>query len=75
MEFLMAPIIIGVALLCVVVFAVYKASKFFYRCTKCGTNFTVNPVSAAFAPHSGGKKYLICPNCRKKQLCHLILKG
>ncbi|MEG0019986.1 MAG: hypothetical protein RR846_00410 [Oscillospiraceae bacterium] len=75
MENFIAPIIIVLALLGVFAFTVYRASKFSCRCTKCKTLFKANPVAVALAPQSQGKKHLMCPNCRSKQLCNLIFKG
>ncbi|MEG0020517.1 MAG: hypothetical protein RSE24_02640 [Oscillospiraceae bacterium] len=75
MENFIAPIIIVVALLVVFGITVYRASRFSYRCTKCKTTFEANPVVATLAAQSQGKKHLMCPNCRTKQLCSLIFKG
>lgn len=75
MDMLLAPIIIGAAMVVVFCVGVYRASKFSYRCTRCKTTFDVNPVSGALAPQSQGKKYLVCPTCRTKKLCNLIFKG
>lgn len=71
----LAPVLIALALLGVVLITIYKASKFEYRCTNCSTQFAKNAVTAALAPQSRGKKYLVCPNCKQKQFCHLIYKG
>ncbi len=71
----LAPIIVGIVLLGVCFVSVYRASKFDFRCTHCKSVFRVNPLISAFAPQSSGKKYLLCPACKRKYLCDLILKG
>ncbi len=73
-EFL-APIIIGVVLVSICFISVYRASRFDFRCVNCKKTFKENPIISAFAPQSGGRKYLMCPNCKRKYLCDLILKG
>ncbi|MEG1781675.1 MAG: hypothetical protein RR253_00330 [Oscillospiraceae bacterium] len=75
MEIYLAPIIIAVSLLLVFGYTVLQASRFEYKCTFCKKQFRANPVVAALAPQSKGKKYLMCPSCRTKQFCQLIYKG
>ncbi len=75
MDMFLAPIIIGVTLIVICIISIFRASQFDFRCTRCKKVFKENPVVAAFAPQSGGRKYLRCPNCRRKMLCDLILKG
>ncbi len=72
-EFL-APIIVGAVLLSVCLVSIIRASQFDFRCTNCKKIFKENPAVSAFAPQSNGRKYLRCPNCRRKYLCDLILK-
>ena len=75
MEVYLAPIIIGVVLISIFLFAVFKANKFTYTCSKCGKIAKFNPFVAALAPQSQGKKYLACPHCKRKQLFSLKYKG
>ncbi len=74
MDAFLAPIVIGVSLAGVCVVSVYRASKFDYRCTNCKKLFKANSIQATFAPQSRGKKYLFCPNCRRKYLCDLVYR-
>lgn len=58
--FLIPIILIPLALLT----QTYFASRFDWRCEKCGRIFSLSPFVAALMPHSfGGRKLAKCPDC------------
>ena len=40
------------------------ASRYDWRCERCGETFSLSPLAATLLPHSfGGRKFARCPHC------------
>ncbi len=52
----------------VLIFAVFRALKTHFICSKCGANFKVSVLKYIFTFHSMGKRMAKCPNCGHSEL-------
>ncbi|MGC2486018.1 MAG: hypothetical protein WA359_07235 [Acidimicrobiales bacterium] len=60
----MAGLLIVVILVLTFAVQAVLASRFDWRCDKCGKTFSIPPLKAALLPHRwGGQKLIKCPSC------------
>lgn len=68
------PVIVWIAVLItaaiVAIIVARHARKTTYRCTSCGTSFSVSPVTDFASPHYPDKKLLTCPSCGRTEWCN-----
>lgn len=63
---LVAFVALGLALTWIVRWHARRAA---YRCTKCGSVFTISAFVDFTSPHYPGHKHLRCPDCEQRSWC------
>jgi DNA-directed RNA polymerase subunit RPC12/RpoP len=43
------------------------AARTVYRCSTCGHEFKITPLTDFLSPHTLNKKFLRCPSCHRRQ--------
>ncbi len=70
----LAPALILAALGLVVLWAALQARKASWQCEQCKQISNPPLLPLVFAPHTKGRKYMICPKCRRKALLRPVPK-
>jgi len=55
--------------------ASWHAQATAYRCTECGHEFDISPLTDFLSPHYPYKKYLRCPRCGKRTWTTVLMKA
>ena len=56
-------IVIGIVVVVIILYGLFRSQSAHFECPKCGTHFQINGFKYVVSLHAGGARRVKCPHC------------